>query len=287
MTTEFCRHLGLFGAVMLTLSGVLPSAMADVVSPVQSSADPLKLPVVAPVELAGSDAAAAAFMSALPSLKALVNADLPEYKVNTAFAAANPVTLSDLLLTVDSEVRVYFVSEGASYRSSLGLNVIANATALPTASTAKISSNAEWVFPDVSSNDPTTFYPSGNSVRTATAPLSAGDFVDLGTLKAGSLMDFFLGTNAVNGGSTILTAETARNSDAFQHIVAFQSGNYLILSFEDAVGGGDKDYNDAVIAIEISPAVQTPEPGTWAALVFLCGAAGVNAWRKFPLARTA
>jgi hypothetical protein len=190
------------------------------------------------------------------------------------------VSLDNFLLAGDSSVRVYFVSEGAAYRSSLGLNLLPSATALPTASTPKITASAEWIFPDVSSNDPTAYNPGGNSVRTSTAPLDAGDFVDLGTINGGSLLDFFLVSNGANGGSTTLTAETARNGDNFQHIVAFQAGNYLVLSVEDAVGGGDKDYNDAVMAIEMTPMVNTPEPGTWAALVIFWGAVGVNAWRN-------
>lgn len=280
MKTLFSPLLSLLGAAACSVAGMVPAARADVISPVQSTADPYGLPVIAPVEVAGSDAAAAAFMSQLPSIKALLTANLPEYKNNSTFAAANKVTLDDFQLAATSAVRVYFVSEGGSYHSSLGLNVFTDAAALPTASTARLTSTAQWIFPDASSNDPTQFFPAGNSVRTATAPLLAGDFVDLGTFGAGTLLDFVLASNSVNGGTSVLTAETARNPDNFQHIVAFQVGNYMVLSIEDATNGGDKDYNDVVMAVELTPVAMTPEPGTWGALVFLCGAIGVNAWRN-------
>ena len=256
------------------------TTQASVVSPVQSSADPLSLPVAGLVQKAGSDSDSAAFQSSLPAIKALVNSTLPEYKSEAAVASSMAVKFSDLYLSTNSSVRIYFVSEGASYRSSLGLNLLTGLSSLPTASTAAVTSSAEWIFPDASSNDPTTFNPNGNGVRSATAPLTAGDFVDLGTVNGGTLLDFFLGSNAVNGSKTFFTAETSRNSDAFQHIVTFTSGNYVIVSFEDATGGGDKDYNDVVFAVEINPINNAPEPGTWAALVFLGGLTGYGHLRK-------
>ncbi len=270
-----------------TLPGLLSAiccaawtAQASVVSPVQSAADPLSLPVAGLVQKAGSDSNSAAFQSSLSAIKALVNSKLPEYKSEAAVASSMAVKFSDLYLSTDSSVRIYFVSEGASYRSSLGLNLLTGLSSLPTASTAAITSSAEWIFPDASSNDPTTYNPSGNSVRSASAPLTAGDFVDLGTVNAGTLLDFFLVSNAVNGGKTTFTAETSRNSDALQHIVTFTSGNYLMVSFEDTNSGGDKDYNDVVFAVEINAVNTAPEPGTWAALTLLCGLVGYGHLRK-------
>jgi len=271
------------GAVILAvgLLAVVATAQAVVVSPIQSSADPQKLPIAGLVNLAGSDTNSAAFLLALPSINATLKNTLPEYKALSATAMASmALDPASLRLAVDSSVRVYFVSEGASYRNTLGLNVLPSGSAIPTATTPSITSAAELVFPDASSNDPTTYYPSGNSVRTATAPLDAGDFVNLNTLRAGTLLDFFLISNGAGGGSTTFTDETARNSDNFQHIVSFRSGNYIILSFEDANGGGDKDFNDMVVAIEITPNASAPEPGVLAALTVFCGAIGARRCRR-------
>jgi hypothetical protein len=258
------------------------SAMASVVSPVQSTADPLKLPLAEAVQTASSDTDSAAFQSSLPAIQALINSKLPEYRALSASTLSSlAVTFSELYLTVDSNVRIYFISEGAAYRSSLGVNYLTGYSSLPTSTTATITSTAELVFPDASSNDPTTYNSKGTSVRTSTAPLLAGDFVDLGTVSAGTLLDFFLIANGAAGSTTTFAAEASRNSDSLQHAVAFIYGNYLIISFEDATGGGDKDYNDVVFAVEITPAVQTPEPSAWAALLLLGGVTGLNGCRKW------
>jgi len=271
----------LCSAAILGAMGLIPTASADVISPIQSTAKPLGLSAVAPVELAGSDAQSIAFMSALPALKALITTKLPEYhQLNNAAAMA--VDPASLRLTTDAAVRVYFISEGASYHSALGFNTFAPGSAIPTATTPRITTNAELIFPDASSSDPGGLGTAAVSVRTSREPLLAGDYVDLGTFSAGTLLDPFL--IAGNGSNPVLTAETARNADNFQHIVAFTLGGspYLFLSFEDAVSGGDKDYNDVVFAMEFSQVspTMTPEPGTWASLVGLCLLIGANTLRN-------
>lgn len=236
-------------------------AGAVVVSPVQSTADPLKLPLAGLVNTAGSDAASAEFLTELPTILTTLNKILPEQKAlaNPASMALNPSTLT---LTSDGTVRIYFVKEGAANHNSLGLNVL---TTLPTVDTPAITSDAKLIFPDVSTSAPNNYNTTGNSVRTTKEPLLPGDFVDLGQVKAGSLLDFFLIAYGATGGTTALTEETARNSDNLQHVVTFKvpGSNLLFLSFEDALKGGDKDYNDAVFAVQIT---YTPEPGTWAGI---------------------
>ena len=239
----------------------LSQAGAVVVSPVQSPADPLKLPHAGLVNTAGSDAASAEFMVGLPRILTTITTLLPEQKAlsNPASMALNPASL---MLTANGTVRVYFIKEGAANHNSLGLNVL---TSLPTASTPAITSSAELLFPDVSTSAPGNYNSTGNSVRTSNEPLLPGDFVDLGQVKAGSLLDFFLIAYGATGGTTGLTDETARNSDNIQHIVTFTvpGSDLLFVSFEDTLKGGDKDYNDAVFAVQIT---YTPEPGTWAGM---------------------
>lgn len=239
----------------------ISQAEAVVVSPVQSTADPLKLPLAGLVNTAGSDAASAEFLAGLPAILTTLQKILPENKTlsNPASMALNP---SSLMLTADGTVRVYFIKEGAANHNSLGLNVL---TSLPTASTPTITPNAELIFPDASTSAPGNFNSTGNSVRTANEPLLPGDFVDLGQVKAGSLLDFFLIAYGATGGTTALTDETARNSDNLQHVVTFTvpGSDLLFVSFEDVIKGGDKDYNDAVFAVQIT---YTPEPGTWAGI---------------------
>ena len=75
--------------------------------------------------------------------------------------------------------------------------------------------------------------------------------------------------NGVNGGNNVWTANKASNADRFSHVVAYtQPGtSYLLIGFEDLYGGGDKDYNDALIVVDIGAAnvarlTGSPEPSS-------------------------
>ena len=265
-------HIGA-SVLAIVIMAAVSMAQAVVVSPVQSPADPEKLPIAGLVNVAGSDAASVAFMGSLASLKTLIQANIPATHTGTINAASMALDPASLRLATDTAVRVYFLGESAGNHNSLGFNTFAPGSAIPTASTPGVTSDAKLIFPDMSSSQPGSISTANNSVRTATEPLLAGDFVDLGTFGAGTLLDFFLIAYGASGGKTPLTDETARNFDNFQHIVAFSSpgSNYLVISFEDSYYGGDKDYNDAVFALEFTPVSTTaPEPGTWAGLAGLC-----------------
>jgi hypothetical protein len=80
-----------------------------------------------------------------------------------------------------------------------------------------------------------------------------------------------------NNGTQSFYSDTAKNSDSYDHMVAYgsQGGkvklpgnldytpwleNEFVLGFEDTVRGGDYDYNDLVLMVEsVAP---VPEPGT-------------------------
>jgi len=259
-----------------------------VVSPVQSPADPLALPVAAPVDIGGSDAASAAFMRSLPALKALVQSKIPATHIGAIDAASMALNPASLRLATDTSVRVYFLGESAGNHNSLGFNTFAPGAAIPTASTPGITSDAKLIFPNMSSSEPGSISAANNSIRTAAEPLLTGDFVDLGTFSAGTLLDFFFIAYGASGGTTALGEETARNFDNIQHFVSFSSPGspYQVLSFEDSYHGGDLDYNDGIFALEFtSMSAMVPEPGTWAGLAGLCLMVGFNALRGKALGR--
>ena len=234
---------------------------APKVSPVQSSVRPFKLDIAGPVYLAGSDSRSAGFQAnELPTMINTVNQNLGEFKPldNIASKALDP---SKLVLTTDAQVRVYFVAEGAGFHNTLGINLTGTGIA---------TGNPKLIFPDASSQQ--SYYKfgedQGGSVRVASAPLMSGDFVDFGTMKAGQKLDFFLIADGANGANKlhVWTASPSVNSDGIQHMASFgvKDSSYLLLSFEDMAGGGDRDYNDIIFAVQIGAknvaALANPEP---------------------------
>lgn len=225
----------------------------------QPSARPYGLDIVGEVMVAGSDDAAAAFQqNALGELQTLINEELGE-RQSIADVSAMALDPAQLQLQTMSDVRVYFISEGAGYHNTLGFNTEASGID---------EGNPLLIFPD--STDPDW--------------VSPGDFVDLGTLDAGTSLDFFLIANGANGGSNIFTNDAAANPDGIQHVVSFalEGSPYLLIGFEDLFNGGDRDFNDLLFAVEIGEAnvesmiassalsFASPEPSTALILGSFC-----------------
>jgi hypothetical protein len=247
------------------------------VSPVQSSADPYGLKKAGPVMLGGSMAASANFDSkVLPAALQFIHQNLPEGQNNTA-SKAFMMDPSKMVLQSKQDVTATFVYEGAGYHNSLGVDIVSPGGSQPqswwdevTASTSKL------VFPDASSTD--GYSAAGaNGTRTSYEPLLPGDFVDLGTHNAGTALDFFLIANGANQSwAPVFSANKSLNNDGFaKHVAAFtlpgMNSPYVFLSFEDLWGGGDKDINDVIVAINIGAKnvkalLATPEPRMWLTL---------------------
>jgi len=115
----------------------------------------------------------------------------------------------------------------------------------------------------------------GTGATTQDQPVVPGDFVNLGNVSKGTALDFFLVANGANGGNQVFSANESLNQDGFsQHVAGFTThlfavpqlnSPYLFLSFEDLWGGGDKDINDTIVAINVGAAtvnalLATPEP---------------------------
>nr|WP_281501483.1 DUF4114 domain-containing protein [Kordiimonas laminariae] len=224
--------------------------------------------------LAGSDEKAADFSTnALPDLQAIVNNTLTESQSigDLSSIALDP---SDLYLTEASSVRAYFVGEGAGYRNSFGVYTGDSSEGL--------NGDAALVFPDASSSS-SYIEPTETTYRSSYAPLAPGDFVDLGTFDADSQLNLFLIANGANGGTNTYFTDISLNPDGIDHfvILATPDSPYLLVGMEDLFGGGDEDYNDLVVALDVGTAnVQkmisnaVPLPGPVAALLgplFLLG----------------
>ena len=253
-------------------------AHAQVASPVQSAARPYNLDIAAPVELAGSDAAAQNFQTnVLPGLLTMVQKTLGYQAHSEANLAAISSGASELTLSADSSARVYFLGETAAYLNTLGYS---------TTGGSPLSPGAALIFPNAS--DPLGIGGSGSPVRTATDPLRPGDFVDLGNFKAGTTLDFFLIAYGASGGKYFSSTNLSMNQDGLIHTVTLAPNGspYLIVSFEDQKGGGDRDFNDVYFAVDLTPAkissmatLGVPEP-TFAAGTLLAGWALLGARRR-------
>lgn len=223
---------------------------------IQSAARPFNLNILGPVYAGGSDTRSKEFQtSVLPGLLDFVNTNLSEYK-NISEVASKSLDPSKLTMTTDSDVRVYFLGEGAGYHNTLGVNM---------SGTGLLSGNPALLFPDASTRQ--SYYNGINdSLRTKSEPLLPGDFVSLGTVKADTKLDFFLIADGVNSATKnrVWTANKGYNSDGLQHMLSYSLINsaYFLLSFEDQLGGGDKDFNDAIFVMELSnvKALANPEP---------------------------
>ncbi|WP_372364698.1 DUF4114 domain-containing protein [Candidatus Uabimicrobium sp. HlEnr_7] len=217
-------------------------------SPVQSAVRPFGLDIVNPVQLAASDAKSADFQqNHLPLFQQFITANLGE---TAAFENASSFNVdpSKLVLKSSNDSRVYFISEGAGFHNTLGFN---------TNGQSGINESSQLIFPDASAG----------SRRSQNTPLQQGDFVELGSLEKGTQLDFFLIANGAFGGNTVFS--TDNNPDGLQHMIAFVSPGspYLLIGFEDLLGGGDLDFNDILFAVDVGQEnldsiVGAPEPGT-------------------------
>lgn len=251
------------------------TAGTGVASTIQSSARPLGLSPVAPVMAAGSDAASANFQqNALPAVTAFLNTRLSESRsVNDSAMLLDP---SKLRLQTDSDVRVYFIGEGAGYNNTLGFN---------TSGGGVTTGNPQLIFPNASSSV-STYDPASTARRTGSNPLLPGDFVNLGQMSAGTLLNFFLIANGASGGRNVYSTDQSVNPDGINHVVAFAyavpGSSFLIIGFEDLLGGGDRDFNDLLFAVDIgarniAALTGTPEPRL---CVTLGSLAMVTVWLK-------
>ncbi len=236
---------------------------------VQSSARPFGLDIAAPVMAAGSDTRAAAFMKELPALTEFLNKSLGESSnVDDSRMLLDPAKLK---LSTASDVRVYFIGEGAGYSNTLGFN---------TTGTGVSSGNPALIFPNASTTN--SYYNGSEGKRESWAPVLPGDFVNLGKIAGGTLLDFFLIADGANGGRSVYATDKSVNGDGINHVVAFgyQMANspFLIIGFEDLFGGGDRDFNDLLFAVDIGAAnvkalTSTPEPAMGLTLASFIGLA--------------
>lgn len=223
-------------------------AMGATYNSVQSNFRPNGLTRCDRVQTAGSDAAAQDFESKKANFLTIANTNLRE---GAAYAAASNAKLDPqrLYFFSDYAPRIYFLVDGGCYTNALGATI--GAATLPNGQAPTGTSFS--VFPSL--NCGAGPCGSGSSTRTQSEPLKAGDFVQLPSVTAGQQLALMFMANLSsqgNPGATYYNDPDA-NADDMQHIVAFfpTSSRYIIVGFEDQNGGGDRDYNDSVVVIDV------------------------------------
>jgi hypothetical protein len=224
---------------------------------VQSNFDPLGWALADPngVQMCTcTDSATLDFQANLPGFLTTIGTSLKE---GIAFAAANNHLLDPtrLYFTTAYAPRIYFISNGGWYTDALGVTI---GTATAMGSNAP-SGNNYLVFPNANSwysNNCPAKVANGDQ-RTQYCPLLSGDFVQLPTVQAGQSLNLVFLSNLDSNGNVpagyTFYNNPAANADQYQHMAAFfpADGRYIIVGFEDEYGGGDKDFNDVVIVIDV------------------------------------
>jgi hypothetical protein len=228
------------------------------ISPVQSNYRELGWSLAAQVEVYSCDATAQAFQAVLPSFLTIIGSSLKE---GIAFAKANQCQLdpTKLYFYYAYAPRVYFVSNGGAYTDGLGVTIgPAAPSGLGVAPTGSSYTNYN-VFPNCNSNATNTYSNKQvGTTRTTFVPLRPGDFVQLPTIQVGQQLSLVLWSNVNSSGvpgNTFYNDATA-NADKYQHVVAFfpsTTSQYIIVGFEDLYGGGDGDYNDVIVVVDVGP----------------------------------
>jgi hypothetical protein len=264
----------LFLILGFTLAGFFlsSSSYAQIILSAQSSARPFGLDITSPVYQAGSDSKSAEFQdNYLPIFREFINVNLTENGAlqDTSSLALDPSKLS---LSTQSDVRAYFIGEGAGYHNALGFNVTGNGIE---------TGDPQLIFPDASSRN--SYYQNAENTqgyRSSSYPLLPGDFADLGTHSAETQLDFFVIANGARGGTNVFSTNESFNPDGINHVISYaiEDSPYLLIGFEDLYGGGDRDFNDLVFVADIGESnvqnlilTSNPEPSTLLTLSLFSG----------------
>lgn len=180
-----------------------------------------------------------------------VGADAFQQFANTEASALDLSTLNarkldatQLNLTYDNDVKIYFINEGAGYKNQLQVQTTGNTLV------------SGMVFKDVSCHTSDDICQGKwSSPADVNKALKPGDYVDLGTLSAGTRLDFQVLANGYsNSNPDVWHTDDSLNSDGIQHVIAYAYEGYLILAWEDLNANNpsnDYDYNDVIFALYI------------------------------------
>lgn len=248
-----CARAGI-AALLVASAAVCGCGPAE--APLQSAERPYDIEPLGPVRAARSDRRSRAFFRRdLPGLISVAANRFTRENIERNFPELE-LDPARLEIAEATRVRVYFVGESSGYYNALGVNTGGvgiedgrPALIFPNASTVvNLYASAEQLDPERGLD------PEALPERTPDEPLHPGDFVDLGKVRAGTRLNFFIIPTRSPDNLPVYTTVPERNPDGVAHAVAVavEDSPYLLISFEDMMGGGDSDYSDCVFAVEMS-----------------------------------
>jgi hypothetical protein len=122
----------------------------------------------------------------------------------------------------------------------------------------------------ISVNGPPEIFPNHST--------AVGTEVNLGNFSAGTLLDVAL--HVLTTGQVFHSGPGSLNIDSLAHAVVSQLNGRTYVSFEDKVGGGDKDYNDHQFSLTNVTVTAVPEPSTVAMMLAGMGVVGFLGARR-------
>lgn len=122
----------------------------------------------------------------------------------------------------------------------------------------------------ISVNGPPEIFPNHST--------AVGTEVNLGNFASGTLLDVAL--HVLTTGQVFHTGPGNLNIDSLVHAVVSQVDGRTFVSFEDMVGGGDKDYNDHRFSFTNVAVTAVPEPSTVALMLAGVGVLGFLGARR-------
>ena len=179
-----------------------------------------------------------------------------------------------LTLVADDDIEIFFINEGALYRNQLGVTATKDGVESSQILFEDITCTRNCAYNGYRDRHIAIGTPDNN-------PLEIGDYVALENVAAGTTLDFFIRSDGYQRDFAWTLHSTAeRNHDGLQHAIAYEYQDYVVLAFEDIAGGGDRDYNDVIFALDVNStnlanfsSQAVPEPKTIAGILvaLTCG----------------
>ncbi|MCF7913560.1 MAG: DUF4114 domain-containing protein [Spirochaetaceae bacterium] len=151
-----------------------------------------------------------------------------------------PETSPNLSLSEDVEIMTTFIEETAGYRNTIGYFLFPEE---PLVDIGEIETSSKVLYENA-------------SMENSGEELIPGDSRDLGLFESEFDLGFWIASDGYKRTNPeVYYSIDEYNADGLRHVSIFSdlAQNRIVVGFEDLPGGGDKDYNDVLIGLDIYP----------------------------------